>query len=106
MTNPNQNAVQNVPPAFTRRRTLLALDLGTTTGWALHGADGLITSGTASFRNGRFDGGGFEAVHHSKTDLFIDRAVAVHLTTERAGELFEHARQAANAWGWSKPPAC
>ena len=58
MTNPNQNAVRNVPPAFTGQRTLLALDLGTTTGWALHGADGLITSGTASFRNGRFDGGG------------------------------------------------
>ena len=58
MTNPNQNAVRNVPPAFTGQRTLLALDLGTTTGWALHGADGLITSGTASFRNGWFDGGG------------------------------------------------
>ena len=58
MTNPNQNAVRNVPPAFTGQRTLLALDLGTTTGWALHGADGLITSGTASFRNGRFEGGG------------------------------------------------
>jgi hypothetical protein len=58
MTNPNQDAVQKFPPAFTGQRTLLALDLGTTTGWALHGADGLITSGTASFRNGRFDGGG------------------------------------------------
>ena len=58
MTKPNQNAVQNVPPAFTGQRTLLALDLGTTTGWALHGADGLITSGTMSFRPSRFDGGG------------------------------------------------
>lgn len=58
MTNPNQNAVRNVTPAFIGQRTLLALDLGTTTGWALRGADGLITSGTASFRNGRFDGGG------------------------------------------------
>lgn len=38
--------------------TVLALDLGTTTGWALRSSDGLITSGTASFRNGRFDGGG------------------------------------------------
>ena len=38
--------------------TILALDLGTTTGWALRGHDGLITSGTASFRPGRFDGGG------------------------------------------------
>ena len=40
------------------QRTILALDLGTTTGWALHGCDGLITSGTVSFRPGRFDGGG------------------------------------------------
>jgi hypothetical protein len=38
--------------------TILALDLGTTTGWALRSSDGLITRGTASFRNGRFDGGG------------------------------------------------
>ncbi|MBM1222719.1 hypothetical protein JQU17_21125 [Ponticoccus sp. SC2-23] len=38
--------------------TILALDLGTTTGWALRSSDGLITSGTASFRNSRFDGGG------------------------------------------------
>ena len=37
---------------------ILALDLGTTTGWALRTACGQITSGTASFRPGRFDGGG------------------------------------------------
>ena len=39
-------------------RTILALDLGTITGWALRSADGLITSGTASFKPGRYDGGG------------------------------------------------
>ncbi len=38
--------------------TQLALDLGTTTGWALRGHDGLITSGTVSFKPGRFEGGG------------------------------------------------
>ena len=38
--------------------TILALDLGTTTGWALRTADGLITSGTVSFRPSRYDGGG------------------------------------------------
>ncbi|WP_052348779.1 hypothetical protein [Leisingera methylohalidivorans] len=38
--------------------TILALDLGTTTGWALRTTDGLITSGTASFKPGRYDGGG------------------------------------------------
>jgi hypothetical protein len=39
-------------------QVILALDLGTTTGWALRTACGQITSGTASFRPGRFDGGG------------------------------------------------
>jgi hypothetical protein len=38
--------------------TILALDLGTTTGWALRGSDGHITSGTESFRPQRFEGGG------------------------------------------------
>lgn len=37
---------------------MLALDLGTTTGWAIRGSDGLITSGTVSFRPSRYDGGG------------------------------------------------
>ena len=38
--------------------TVLALDLGTTTGWALRSADGRIVSGTVSFRPSRYDGGG------------------------------------------------
>jgi hypothetical protein len=38
--------------------SILALDLGTTTGWALRTPDGLITSGTVSFRPSRYDGGG------------------------------------------------
>ena len=38
--------------------TILALDLGTTTGWALRTPDGVITSGTQSFRPQRFEGGG------------------------------------------------
>ena len=38
--------------------TLLALDLGTTTGWALRTPDARIVSGTMSFRPGRFEGGG------------------------------------------------
>ena len=38
--------------------TILALDLGTTTGWALRGGDGHIISGSASFRPQRFEGGG------------------------------------------------
>ena len=40
------------------RNVLLALDLGTTTGWALCSRDGPINSGTVSLRPGRFEGGG------------------------------------------------
>jgi len=38
--------------------TILALDLGTITGWALAGHDGHITSGSESFKPQRFEGGG------------------------------------------------
>ena len=37
---------------------MLALDLGTTTGWAMRLSDGTIVSGTMSFRPGRYEGGG------------------------------------------------
>ncbi|BBE50807.1 hypothetical protein OYT1_ch1250 [Ferriphaselus amnicola] len=40
------------------QNTILALDLGTTTGWALMPRDGSITSGTESFKPHRFEGGG------------------------------------------------
>ena len=38
--------------------TILALDLGTTTGWALRGSAGPITSGSESYRPQRVEGGG------------------------------------------------
>lgn len=48
-----------LPPAISlAHRAVLALDLGTTTGWALRGQDGGITSGTITFRPSRFEGGG------------------------------------------------
>ena len=37
---------------------ILALDLGTTTGWALRGTNDRITSGTMTFKPSRFEGGG------------------------------------------------
>lgn len=50
------------PPAIVRptimRGTMLALDLGTSTGWALQTGDDFISSGTATFKHTRFDGGG------------------------------------------------
>ena len=46
------------PEPDARAMTILALDLGTKTGWALHGQGQLITSGTALFKNDRWQGGG------------------------------------------------
>jgi hypothetical protein len=54
-------------------RCILALDLGTTTGWALRGHDGLITSGTVSLRPGRFDGGGMRYLRFTNWLTEIDR---------------------------------
>ena len=39
-------------------KTILALDLGTTTGWALRDQAGSITHGFVSFKPQRFEGGG------------------------------------------------
>ena len=54
-------------------RTILALDLGTTTGWAIQDHDGLITSGTASFRPSRYDGGGMRYLRFTNWLTEIDR---------------------------------
>ena len=54
-------------------RCILALDLGTSTGWALRAPDGLITSGTASFRPGRYDGGGMRYLRFTNWLTEIDR---------------------------------
>jgi hypothetical protein len=56
-----------------RHRAILALDLGTTTGWTLRGMDGLITSGAASFRPGRFDGGDMRYLRFTNWLTEIDR---------------------------------
>lgn len=52
---------------------VLALDLGTATGWALRGADGLIVSGTACFRPRRFDGGGMRYLRFTNWMTELDR---------------------------------
>ena len=46
------------PPLRQTGNTLLAIDLGTTVGWALRMGDNTILSGTQTFRPGRFEGGG------------------------------------------------
>ena len=54
-------------------RCMLALDLGTTTGWTLRGHDGLITTGTASFKPGRYDGGGMRYLRFTNWLTELDR---------------------------------
>jgi hypothetical protein len=49
--------LQPTPPAIPAARAILALDLGTTTGWASL-VQGIVHSGTMTFRTGRYDGGG------------------------------------------------
>jgi Holliday junction resolvasome RuvABC endonuclease subunit len=49
------------------------INLGTTTGWALHAHDGLITSGTASFKPGRYDGGGMRYLRFNNWLTELDR---------------------------------
>ncbi len=46
------------PPVLVGSPTVLALDLGSATGWALRTRDDHITSGTLEFRNDRWQGGG------------------------------------------------
>ena len=65
--------IPDLPISVRSGCTLLALDLGTTTGWALHGLDGLITSGTVSFRPGRFDGGGMRYLRFTNWLAELDR---------------------------------
>ena len=45
-------------PLDRARSAVLALDLGTTTGWAMQPVGGRIESSTVSFRPSRYDGGG------------------------------------------------
>jgi len=69
----NPDATLKTPSLSEPARTILALDLGTTTGWALRGYDGLITTGTASFRPGRFDGGGMRYLRFTNWLTELDR---------------------------------
>jgi Holliday junction resolvasome RuvABC endonuclease subunit len=57
-------------------RSILALDLGTTTGWAMRTAGGQILSGTNDFRPRRFEGGGMRYVRF--TDHLVELAMSAH----------------------------
>jgi len=58
-TSPSVARGESLPPATgLATRAILSLDLGTTTGWAMQLAGGVIESGTMFFRPSRYDGGG------------------------------------------------
>jgi len=46
--------------------TILALDLGTKTGWAVQSEAGIISSGTCEFRSRRFEGGGMRYLRFNR----------------------------------------
>jgi len=73
MTQSIAPACANPPTTTPMDRTLLAIDLGTTTGWALRSTEGLITSGTVSFRPSRYDGGGMRYLRFQNWLAEMDR---------------------------------
>ncbi|MCW2311463.1 crossover junction endodeoxyribonuclease RuvC [Rhodoferax antarcticus] len=60
-----------IPDTTIRRTSVLALDLGTTTGWALRSTEGPIAHGFVSFKSQRFEGGGMRYLRFRRwlTDL-------------------------------------
>ena len=54
-------------------RTILALDLGTRTGWAVLPRSGRIASGVTEFRPGRFQGAGMAFLRFEKFLADLDR---------------------------------
>ena len=64
------------PPLRQTGNTVLAIDLGTTVGWALRMGDNTILSGTQTFRPGRFEGGGMRYLRF--TDWLIEIAMRAH----------------------------
>jgi len=73
LTTDSMGARPELPQATPMDCTLLAIDLGTTTGWALKSPDGLITSGTVSFRPSRYDGGGMRYLRFQNWLAEMDR---------------------------------
>ena len=47
-------------------KSILSLDLGTTTGWALRSRDGSIVSGSQSFKPERFESGGMRILRFNR----------------------------------------
>lgn len=78
---------------------ILALDLGTCTGWALHDEQGQIISGSIRFKPGRFEGGGMRYLRFKRW-LTETKASAGEIHTVYFEEVRRHAGvDAAHAYG-------
>ncbi|QXP92198.1 cytochrome P450 [Methylococcus capsulatus] len=78
---------------------MLALDLGTHTGWALHQRDGTIISGSETFKPHRFEGGGMRFLRFKRWLTEIKQA-AGDLDAVYFEEVRRHAGvDAAHAYG-------
>ena len=87
------------PEPDARAMTVLALDLGAKTGWALHGSDRAITSGTNEFKNDRWQGGGMRFLRF-KLWLTEIKQMAGGLDAVFAEEVRRHAgTDASHAYG-------
>lgn len=87
--------VNALPDPATRLPVILALDLGTTTGWALRTQNDVILSGTRHFRPSRFEGGGMRYLrftgwlddvleHAGGLDSVLFEEVRAHAGTDAA----------------------
>jgi hypothetical protein len=99
---------------------ILALDLGTTTGWALSNSSGLLHSGTHSFKASRFEGAGMRFLKFEKFlvdlrkdtggfDLILFEEVRRHMGVDAAhayGGYLATLQRWAEAWsiGYSGVP--
>ena len=70
---------------------VLALDLGTTTGWACQAADGTIVHGWSSFKPGRYEGGGMRYLRFKKWLIEIYGSVGPEISSIYFEEVRRHA---------------
>ena len=81
------------------RVVVLAIDLGTTTGWALRSKDGQIAHGFASFKPQRFEGGGMRYLRFKRWLTEI-KALATDIHAVYFEEVRRHAGvDAAHVYG-------
>jgi len=79
--------VQDPPTPDSDRHSVLALDLGTTTGWAMRLSDGSVVSGTMAFQPSRYEGGG---MRYLRFRSWLDELL--HQTQQLSAVYFEEVR--------------